>query len=49
MIVNQARMLDYLLDHMQRSASKAKPYSISLHATDIEIERPVNRRDRSTR
>jgi phenol 2-monooxygenase (NADPH) len=36
-IVNQARMLDYLLDHMQRSASRAKPY-YGLHATDIEID-----------
>ena len=36
-IVNQARMLDYLLDHMQRSASRAKPF-YGLHATAIEID-----------
>ena len=36
-IVNQARMLDYLLDHMERSASKSKPF-YGLHATDIEID-----------
>ena len=36
-IVNQARMLDYLLDHMQRSASRAKPF-YGLHATDIQVD-----------
>ena len=36
-IVNQARMLDYLLDHMERSPSKAKPF-YGLHATDIAID-----------
>jgi phenol 2-monooxygenase len=45
-IVNQARMLDYLLDHMQRSASKLQPF-YGLHTSDIQIdtsgasERPV--------
>ena len=36
-IVNQARMLDYLLDHMQRSASKLQPF-YGLHASDIQID-----------
>ena len=36
-IVNQARMLAYLLDHMERSASKLKPH-YGLHATDIRID-----------
>ena len=36
-IVNQARMLAYLLDHMERSASKLKP-SYGLHARGIEID-----------
>ena len=36
-IVNQARMLAYLLDHMERSASKLKPH-YGLHATDIQID-----------
>jgi phenol 2-monooxygenase (NADPH) len=46
-IVNQARMLTYLRDHMQRSASRLTPY-YGLHASDVEIdtggssEYPVN-------
>jgi phenol 2-monooxygenase len=36
-IVNQARMLAYLLDHMQRSASKLEPF-YGLHADDIQID-----------
>ncbi|MBV8592406.1 MAG: FAD-binding monooxygenase [Acetobacteraceae bacterium] len=36
-IVNQARMLAYLLDHMERSASKLKPF-YGLHASDIQID-----------
>jgi phenol 2-monooxygenase len=36
-IVNQARMLAYLLDHMQRSASKSTPF-YSLHATGVAID-----------
>lgn len=36
-IVNQARMLDYLLDHMRRSASRSEPF-YGLHAGDIEID-----------
>ena len=36
-IVNQARMLAYLLDHMERSASKLRPF-YSLHASDIRID-----------
>jgi phenol 2-monooxygenase (NADPH) len=45
-IVNQARMLAYLLDHMERSSSKLRPF-YGLHASDIQIdasgssERPV--------
>jgi phenol 2-monooxygenase (NADPH) len=45
-IVNQARMLAYLLDHMGRSASKLQPL-YGLHASDVQIdisgssERPV--------
>ena len=37
MIVNQARMLAYLLDHMERSASKLQPF-YGLHASGIEID-----------
>ena len=36
MIVNQARMLAYLRDHMERSASRLTP-CYGLHASDIEI------------
>ena len=36
-IVNQARMLAYLLDHMERSASKLRPF-YGLHADDIRID-----------
>lgn len=36
-IVNQARMLAYLLDYMQRSASKSEPF-YGLHANDIQID-----------
>ena len=37
MIVNQARMLAYLLDHMERSASKLEPF-YGLHASDVEVD-----------
>src|SRR3982751_6978335 len=42
-IVNQARMLDYLLDHMQRSASRLQPF-YGLHASDVQgdTHRPSN-------
>jgi len=36
-IVNQARMLAYLLDHMERSPSRSKPF-YGLHATDVQID-----------
>ncbi|MEK6440932.1 FAD-dependent monooxygenase [Pseudonocardia sp. T1-2H] len=36
-IVNQARMLDYLLDHMERSASRLEPF-YGLHASDVQID-----------
>ncbi len=36
-IVNQARLLAYLLDHMQRSASKLEPF-YSLHARDVQVD-----------
>src|SRR5215213_1953505 len=36
-IVNQARMLAYLLDHMERSASRLRPF-YGLHASDIQID-----------
>jgi phenol 2-monooxygenase (NADPH) len=36
-IVNQARMLAYLLDHMARSASKLAPF-YGLHASDVQID-----------
>ncbi|MEN3299789.1 FAD-binding monooxygenase [Pseudonocardia sp.] len=36
-IVNQARMLDYLLDHMERSASRLEPF-YGLHASDVRID-----------
>jgi phenol 2-monooxygenase len=37
MIVNQARMLAYLRDHMARSPRRTKPYH-GLQLTDVEIE-----------
>ncbi|TDD82028.1 3-hydroxybenzoate 4-monooxygenase [Saccharopolyspora karakumensis] len=44
MIVNQARMLAHLRDHMRRSASRAEPF-YGLHATDVQLgtdgEHPV--------
>src|SRR6476659_4476677 len=36
-IVNQARMLAYLLDHMERSPSKLRPH-YGLHASSINID-----------
>jgi phenol 2-monooxygenase len=36
-IVNQARMLAYLLDHMQRSAGKLEPF-YGLHASDVQVD-----------
>ena len=36
-IVNQARMLAYLLDHMERSAAKLTPF-YGLHADDVTID-----------
>jgi phenol 2-monooxygenase (NADPH) len=36
-IVNQARMLAYLLDHMERSASKLEPF-YGLHASDVQVD-----------
>jgi phenol 2-monooxygenase len=36
-IVNQARMLAYLLDHMERSAAKLTPF-YGLHSDDITID-----------
>ena len=36
-IVNQARMLAYLLEHMERSAGKLRPF-YGLHASDIRID-----------
>jgi phenol 2-monooxygenase len=35
-IVNQARMLAYLREHMERSASRLRPY-YGLHATDVQV------------
>ena len=37
MIVNQARMLAYLLEHMERSPSRLAPY-YGLRATDVEVD-----------
>ncbi len=37
MIVNQARMLTYLRDHMQRSATRAEPF-YGLHGTDVQVD-----------
>ena len=36
-IVNQARMLAYLLDHMKRSPSRLAPF-YGLHASEVEID-----------
>jgi phenol 2-monooxygenase len=36
-IVNQARMLAYLLDHMRRSPSRLAPF-YGLHASEVEID-----------
>src|SRR5829696_8655947 len=36
-IVNQARMLAYLLDHMARSASRLEPF-YGLHAAGVEVD-----------
>ena len=37
MIVNQARMLAYLRDHMRRSATRAEPV-YGLHATGVQVD-----------
>ncbi|HYH32003.1 MAG TPA: FAD-dependent monooxygenase [Pseudonocardia sp.] len=37
MIVNQARMLAYLRDHVRRSATRAEPF-YGLHATDVHVD-----------
>jgi phenol 2-monooxygenase len=36
-IVNQARMLGYLLDHMERSPAGSAPF-YGLHASDVEVD-----------
>jgi phenol 2-monooxygenase len=36
-IVNQARMLAYLRDHMERSPSRLQPF-YGLHATDLQVD-----------
>ena len=36
-IVNQARLLAYLLDHMDRSASRLEPF-YGLHASDVQVD-----------
>jgi phenol 2-monooxygenase len=36
-IVNQARMLTYLRDHMERSASRLRPF-YGLHAGDLQVD-----------
>ncbi len=36
-IVNQARLLDYLLDSMERSAARLRPF-YSLHASGVEVD-----------
>jgi phenol 2-monooxygenase len=36
-IVNQARLLAYLLDHMERSASRLAPF-YGLHASDVQVD-----------
>ena len=40
-IVNQARMLAYLLDYMERSPSRLRPH-YGLHATDIQINTGID-------
>ena len=52
MIVNQARMLAYLRDHMERSASRLVPF-YGLQATDVDVDPalvgvPGDRHPRST-
>ena len=42
-IVNQARMLAYLLDHMERSASRLSPF-YGLHASDVRGRHRADRR-----
>ena len=42
MIVNQARLLAYLLDHMERSGSKLEPF-YSLHASDVNVDTAARR------
>ncbi|MBB3664601.1 phenol 2-monooxygenase [Prauserella sediminis] len=37
MIVNQARMLAYLREHMRRSAARAEPF-YGLHVTDVRVD-----------
>ncbi len=37
MIVNQARMLAYLRDHLRRSARRAEPF-YGLHVTDVQVD-----------
>ena len=37
MIVNQARMLTYLREHMRRSATRAEPFH-GLHAGDVQVD-----------
>ena len=44
-IVNQARMLAYLLEHMQRSASRLTPY-YGLEAEDVEVAPGASRTPR---
>src|ERR671927_1908710 len=36
-IVNQARMLAYLRDHMERSATRLRPF-YGLHASDVQVD-----------
>jgi phenol 2-monooxygenase len=40
-IVNQARMLAYLLDHMKRSAARLEPF-YGLQASDVEVDTSVS-------
>ena len=44
-IVNQARMLAYLLDHMERSASSWRPL-YGLHASDVQVDTAARRSTR---
>ena len=37
MIVNQARMLAYLLEHMERSPSRLRPF-YGLQRRDVEVD-----------